>query len=126
MFDMPVSEFLRLVDVGAMPKPKRIGTHERWSFVELNAVVRVKGLEPPRFAAPEPKCSGYLASPAAWRIHFPRHSGNKSRIWETANPCVRRAAQPPAFGVRSPIAPRFVRAQRASWGLKPIHVTEKE
>ena len=39
MFDMPVSEFLRLVDVGAMPKPKRIGTHERWSFVELNAVV---------------------------------------------------------------------------------------
>lgn len=39
MFDMPVSEFLRLVDAGIMPKPKPIGAHERWSFVELNAVV---------------------------------------------------------------------------------------
>lgn len=35
MLDLPQSEFLRLVEVGALPGPVRVGPHERWRVDDL-------------------------------------------------------------------------------------------
>ena len=40
LLDMTPSEFRNLVDAGALPCPRRIGTHERWSVEDLNAIIR--------------------------------------------------------------------------------------
>lgn len=40
MLDMPVAEFRRLVDAGALPAPVRIAGHERWLTDDLRAILR--------------------------------------------------------------------------------------
>lgn len=40
MLDLSAHEFRRLVEVGALPQPCRIGGHERWRVDMLEAVVR--------------------------------------------------------------------------------------
>ncbi|PIE10018.1 MAG: hypothetical protein CSA72_10410 [Rhodobacterales bacterium] len=39
MLDLPVSEFLRLVGVGALPPPVMVGPHQRWRLSDLEAIV---------------------------------------------------------------------------------------
>ncbi|HBM58440.1 MAG TPA: DNA-binding protein [Citreicella sp.] len=39
MLDMPAAEFRRLVDAGALPKPRRIGGHERWRTADIEAIL---------------------------------------------------------------------------------------
>ncbi|RKT30338.1 hypothetical protein BXY70_2325 [Roseovarius halotolerans] len=39
MLDLSAPEFRRLVEVGALPQPCRIGGHERWRVDMLEAVV---------------------------------------------------------------------------------------
>ncbi|MCA2007914.1 hypothetical protein [Tritonibacter mobilis] len=40
MFDMEVRQFRDLVQQGILPKPRQIGSHDRWDAEELRAVVR--------------------------------------------------------------------------------------
>ena len=46
MLDLPPSEFLRLVERGALPPPVRIGQHERWRVEQLNAIIRGDAAKP--------------------------------------------------------------------------------
>lgn len=39
MLDMTRTEFLDLVNKGALPRPRRIGHHERWPVEELQAIL---------------------------------------------------------------------------------------
>ncbi|RVV99724.1 hypothetical protein EKE94_03325 [Mesobaculum littorinae] len=39
MLDMPATEFRRLVSVGALPQPCRIGRHERWRVDQIEAIL---------------------------------------------------------------------------------------
>ena len=39
MLDMPATEFRRLVNAGALPKPCRIGRHDRWRVRDIQAIV---------------------------------------------------------------------------------------
>ncbi|WP_225027681.1 hypothetical protein [Xinfangfangia pollutisoli] len=47
MLDMRPAEFRALVQAGALPEPIRIGPHERWSVVDLDAIVRGHKPKPP-------------------------------------------------------------------------------
>lgn len=40
MLDMPVGSFRDLVTDGILPKPRKIGPHERWDADELRAILR--------------------------------------------------------------------------------------
>ncbi|PTV94900.1 AlpA family transcriptional regulator [Rhodobacter aestuarii] len=40
LLDMKPAEFRDLVEVGALPAPLKIGTFERWSIEEINAIVQ--------------------------------------------------------------------------------------
>ena len=40
MLDLPVAEFLRLVDAHALPPPRRIGDVERWDVAQIEATLR--------------------------------------------------------------------------------------
>ena len=40
LLDMQPSEFRRLVEVGALPRPRRIGNLERWDTAELYSIIR--------------------------------------------------------------------------------------
>ncbi|WP_116082039.1 hypothetical protein [Tropicimonas sp. IMCC34011] len=46
MLDMPAFEFRRLVDAGALPKPCRIGQHDRWRVQDIKAIVDGKAAWP--------------------------------------------------------------------------------
>lgn len=39
------SEFLRLVEKGILPKPKRLGDRELWSYADLEAVFSGKAMD---------------------------------------------------------------------------------
>lgn len=39
MLDMPVTEFRRLVEVGALPKPTSLAGHHRWLVEDLKRIV---------------------------------------------------------------------------------------
>ncbi|SHI90481.1 hypothetical protein [Wenxinia saemankumensis] len=39
LLDMSAAEFRRLVGVGALPGPIRIGPHERWNVKEIEAIL---------------------------------------------------------------------------------------
>lgn len=40
MLDMPVQSFRSLVADGVLPRPRKIGPHERWDADELRATLR--------------------------------------------------------------------------------------
>lgn len=40
LLDMTPSEFLALVNAGALPRPTRVGNFERWSVADLDAILR--------------------------------------------------------------------------------------
>jgi hypothetical protein len=40
LFEMRQAEFLALVSEGVLPRPRKIGPHERWDTVELCAIAR--------------------------------------------------------------------------------------
>ncbi|MCH2165494.1 MAG: hypothetical protein MK098_12695 [Marinovum sp.] len=44
--DMPVSEFLRLVQSGALPPPVYIGNNERWRYQDIAAILTGKAAMP--------------------------------------------------------------------------------
>jgi predicted DNA-binding transcriptional regulator AlpA len=46
MLDMPAAEFRRLVERGALPKPVRIGQHERWHVAQIEAILTGKAAVP--------------------------------------------------------------------------------
>ena len=39
-FDMRPAEFRALVEDGTLPRPRKIGSHERWDMDELTKIVR--------------------------------------------------------------------------------------
>lgn len=39
VLDMPRTEFKRMVDCGALPRPVQIGRLERWCYADLEAIV---------------------------------------------------------------------------------------
>jgi predicted DNA-binding transcriptional regulator AlpA len=39
MLDMPVAEFRRLVAADALPRPCRLGGHERWRVKDIEAIL---------------------------------------------------------------------------------------
>lgn len=46
LLDMTPSEFRDLVNAGALPRPHRIGTHERWRVEDLDAILRGAAFRP--------------------------------------------------------------------------------
>jgi predicted DNA-binding transcriptional regulator AlpA len=46
MLDMPAAEFRRLVERGALPKPIRIGEHDRWPVAQIEAIITGKAALP--------------------------------------------------------------------------------
>ncbi|MBY6056794.1 hypothetical protein [Leisingera daeponensis] len=40
LLDMKPAEFRALVDQGVLPRPRKVGTYERWDAEELRAVMR--------------------------------------------------------------------------------------
>lgn len=40
LLDMKPAEFRALVDQGALPRPRRIGEHERWDMAQIQAILR--------------------------------------------------------------------------------------
>lgn len=46
LLDMTPSEFRDLVNAGALPRPSRIGTLERWNVEDLEAILRGTVLKP--------------------------------------------------------------------------------
>lgn len=46
MLELPLPRFRELVAAGALPQPKRIGPHERWSVEQLQAIVRGDAARP--------------------------------------------------------------------------------
>lgn len=44
--DMHVSEFRALVTSGVLPRPVRIGEHERWRMVDIEAILSGKAAIP--------------------------------------------------------------------------------
>lgn len=45
MLDMPLAEFRRLVEAGALPGPVRIGPHERWRVSDLTAILNGEAMQ---------------------------------------------------------------------------------
>lgn len=49
MLDMPVAEFLRLVEARSLPPPRRIGEHQRWDVAQIEATLRGTAQRPEPF-----------------------------------------------------------------------------
>ncbi|ETX26586.1 hypothetical protein [Roseivivax isoporae] len=39
MLDMPAAEFRRLVALGVMPRPRKVGPHDRWRTSDIQAII---------------------------------------------------------------------------------------
>ena len=46
LLDMTPSEFLALVNAGALPRPTRVGNHDRWSVADLDAILHGNAPKP--------------------------------------------------------------------------------
>lgn len=49
MLDMSARDFRALVEAGALPPPRRIGRHERWSTDELRRIIDGTAIDPDEF-----------------------------------------------------------------------------
>ena len=45
MFEIPHAEFRRLVDEGLLPRPVKLGQHERWKVEDLERVMSGQSTE---------------------------------------------------------------------------------
>ena len=46
MLDMPIADFRKLVERGALPPPVRIGGYDRWHVAQLEAILRGNAAKP--------------------------------------------------------------------------------
>ena len=46
MVDMPVRDFLDLVDAGVFPQPTEIGEHKRWLVADIEAILTGEAARP--------------------------------------------------------------------------------